>query len=211
MKRVKKQKHLPDEVKKRMMELLMKLTHIYGGFTSIAKTLLSEFKCLQHIPVKTLTNRVRYHYSHNVHCHPPFNPLLPLIGRKNPSKTPVITVSRKYLMENDLWNNSICLSGLNRDRKVLHYDKGVQIGAHLPIGEDIDLYSVKRKCLLIIVPVNDWMDGGKFPSDYVAISLSENHGPDDFVLVMISGSHEIKHEQGQKLWDMMFIDRLKNV
>ena len=141
--------------------------------------------------METLADRVRYHYA-NLYRFSECNPLLPLIGTKHSSKTPVLTVSKKYLIQQNLWQNTIRLSGLNRVGNVLHYDGEVQIGANVPFSDDIDLSTKNPACLLIIVDINDWMDGDKIPSDYVCMSLSENHGPDDFVLVMMAGTHHIK-------------------
>ena len=200
--------HLPVEVMMRMVQLLLELSNTYGCFMKISRFLKEEFKCLNNIPLVTLSDRVRHHHK-KLYKFSKSNPLLPLIDTKHPSKTPVLTVSKKYLMELNLWHNTICLSGLNRVGNVLHYDGDVQIGSNVPFSEDIDISKINRECLLMIVDISDWFPGGECPSDYVCMSLSENHGPDDFVLVMISANHHIRHEQGQKVWDNMFVDKVQ--
>ena len=94
------QKHLPHQVMMRMMELLMEVTNKYGAFKNIAVTLKSEFTCLENISLETLSDRVRYHYA-KLYRFAECNPLLPLIGTKHSSKTPVLTVSKKYLIQHD--------------------------------------------------------------------------------------------------------------
>ena len=53
------------------------------------------------------------------------------------------------------------------------------------------------------------MEGDKFPSDLFHVSLSEDHGPDEFVLLMMAGYHSMRVEKGQKCWDKHFVNKIQ--
>lgn len=109
-----------------------------------------------------------------------------------------------------MWHNTIHLSVLKSVDKVLHYENDVHMGANVPFADDIDLSSVPLGCLLIIVDINNWLEEGKFPSDIIHMSLSEDHGPDNFVLVMMAATNPMRVEDGQKLWDHDFVNCIKS-
>ena len=192
----------------RIKQLLEK--HIsYGKFKDIAHLLKDEFLCLSDISIDLLSERVRY-YNEPIHkLNQQKSPLFDLIGTTHKSLTPVLTVSKHFLVTYNLWENTIRLSGLKRVQNVLHYVGELQMGANVNFRDDMDMSTVKLGCLLIICNVNDWLEGHKFPSDIFHISLSEDHGPDEFVLLMMAGNHSMRVEKGQKVWDKKFVTKIQ--
>ena len=123
--------------------------------------------------------------------------------------TPVLTVSKQMLVTYNLWDNTIHLSGFKRVKNVLHYVGELHMGANVNFREDMDMSAVELGCLLIIFNVKDWLEGDKFPSDCYHVSLSEDHGPDEFVLLMMAGYHSMREEKGQKCWDKQFVNKIQ--
>ena len=171
-----------------------------GDYNVIAQKLKKEFPSLADTPIKRLYDRARHHCRQVKRG---TGILSQEIDQPHISKTTVLTVSKKYLLSKNLWQNSICLSGLRRVDDVLEYVGEVQMGGNIPFRQCIDISSVG--CLLIIVDVKDWLEGDSFPNDIIHTSLSVGHGPDEFILVMMAGSSTIRADKGQKYWDNEFV------
>ena len=166
--------------------------------------------CLSDISIVLLSERVRYYHRVGIKkCKTQKSPLFDLIGTRHKSMTPVLTVSKTMLVTYNLWDNTIHLSGLKRVNNVLHYVGELHMGANVNFREDMDMSAVKLGCLLIICNVKDWLEGDKFPSDCYHVSLSEDHGPDEFVLLMMAGYHSMREEKGQKFWDKQFVNKIQ--
>ena len=74
-----------------------------------------------------------------------------LVRTKHRSKTPILTMSKKYLVAKNLWDNTICLSGLKIVNNVLEYVCEVKMVANVPFRDNIDMSTVTLGCLLIIL------------------------------------------------------------
>ena len=70
----------------------------------------------------------------------------------------MLTLSRKYLVKRNLWENTVMLSGIHREGETLHYEGSVLIGGNVPFSSDIDLTKVAGKCLLVVVSMREWSE-----------------------------------------------------
>ena len=94
-----------------------------------------------------------------------------LVGKDHISKTLILTVSERFVIEKGLWYNTVFLSGLQRNNFDLHYVGDVKMGPNVGFRDHIDLHSVTNNCLLILSSIIDWMESGTFPEDVLPISL----------------------------------------
>lgn len=194
------------EIQIRMKELVIQYPNDYFHIVELLK---NEFPELEHTSNRTLCDRARYH---GRQTQKRFTPMSHEIGKNkyNKPKTVVLTVSKKYLLERNLWQNTICLSGMNNIGGYLQYSGEVRMGANVTFA-DMDLSSINLGCVLIVADVKDCMDGDIFPPHIVHKSLSEDLDTDEFVLVMMAGSHSIRDDKGQKCWDDMFIHDIQKL
>ena len=201
-----------NDVETRIEELIQEFPPTYGSNVKIASTLKREFTSLSAVKHTILADKVRRTRpkTYPSHICTIKHPLAQFIGKKHTSKIPALTVSQKYLEATNLWDNTICLSGLRREGKLLHYDGDSLMGSNVKFSEDMDLSTVTGGCLVIVVSIHDWKEGDSFPSHIVPVSLSEDDTPDEFVLVMMGATHPIRHDQGQKCWDHNKISMIKN-
>ena len=171
-----------------------------------------EFGCLSKSQTKLIDNIVRYKMKmlqkDRTSKH---KTTTPKASKQKDStvKTPILTTSKTFLVENDLWENCIVLSGLKREKSTLEYVSGVRFGGNVNFQEAIDLNSVPGGCLIIMSEVEDWMVGGEFPPGLVHSSLCGTPGVGDYVVVMLAGCDAIKEHRGQKIWDSSFLSKIE--
>ena len=133
-----------------------------------------------------------------------------MIVMKHTSLSPILTVSKQHLLHLNLWENTVRLSGMTQKDGKLEYHGVVEIGDNIQHnGGELDLSRVTFGCILVIVDIKDWLNGDTFPPHLVHMSLSQNHGPDEYVLVMMAGSQEWSTGEGQLLWDDNFTTTLE--
>ena len=166
----------------------------------IANKLIEIYPSLKGIERFIVEDRVRYH-TRKFKKYATKPSLSELVGKDHISKTVILTVSERFLIEKGLWNNTVCLSGLQRNNDDLHYDGYVRMGPNVGFRDHIDLHSVTNNCLLIVSSIVDWMESGTFPEDVLPISLTDNHSQDDLVLLMIAGTHLHSESKSQQALD----------
>ena len=122
--------------------------------------------------------------------------------------TPMITVSKKYLMESLLWENSIHLAGgMTQGKKHVHFGDVHHLGKFVPrsvFKKPISLREVSNNFMMIVCDAHDWLVNGSPPGTIpvpLPADTSDNH---DLVILMIC-SNRHKYPTKASKWDSKFI------
>ena len=110
------------------------------------------------------------------------------INQKFPSLTTILTISKAKLVDLNVWDNCIILSGMHCDKHQVIYMKtsyGEIINRH-DLSQPIDIHSVCNNFIVMVSDLDDWFVDGVLPENIIPISLSNGLGIDDYVINMIS-------------------------
>ena len=129
------------------------------------------------------------------------------------SLTPILTISTDYLEIFGLWDNTIRLSCMARQKDSVEYSENACFGDNL-IGHMscniLDLTQIQDQFILLLVDVDDWMTDGQFAEDIVPYSLSDNIGTaDDYVVVMM-GTNQARSVPVCNQWSERFVESVEH-
>ena len=119
-------------------------------------------------------------------------------NQKFPSLTTILTISKEKLVDLNVWDNCIILSGMHRDKHQVIYMKtsyGKIINRH-DLSQPIDLHSLCNNCIVMVSDLDDWFLDGVLHGNIIPISLSNGLGIDDYVINMIASNKENNHLEG---------------
>ena len=125
------------------------------------------------------------------------------------SLTPILTLSEDYLRSESLWENTIRLSHMIREKASVSYDRKPIVGDNLHCmntSNIMDLSIIPSQFLLMLGNLDDWKVNGKLPEDIVPYSLSNNLGHDEYVLVMLA-SNKSKRVMKKAHWSDEYVHK----
>lgn len=132
--------------------------------------------------------------------------------QKTPSLTPIITVSRVFLHQLGLWENTVRLSGIKRYKRRLLYEGHTEYGANmLSVNfNSLDLRSVKLRTIILLGSLQEWKNKDTRSDHIIPISLSGNCHQDEYVVLMMASNQE-KHVSGDSKWSKEFVSGIKDL
>ena len=129
------------------------------------------------------------------------------------SLTPIITVSKKHLCQYGLWENTIRLSGMKREKAMLHYYGEAEIGDNIPsfrVSQFVNVKLLKLGVIIMLGLVKEWHAIEDIPEHVIPISMSGNWQQDEYVILMIA-SNKRKEVTHDALWTRDFVSGIQNV
>ena len=134
-------------------------------------------------------------------------------SKKNPSLIPLITVSKTYLCECGLWENTIRMYGMTRDKYTLYYNGKMEFGKKLHdniIGRQVDVKNIKFGIIILLGSLKEWTDQEQMPDNVIPISLSENRTVHDEHVILMITSNQNKTVPCESLWTSDFVTEIQN-
>lgn len=131
-----------------------------------------------------------------------------LMKQKTPSINPILTISKNYLMNIGLWDNTVQLSGMRRTKSYVYYEGATIIGKKFKgkdLTKSLDLSTVEQQTVILLGLVKEWTYSQSNVAHCFPISLSGNIDNDEYVVLMIS-SNKQKHVSQDSLWTNDFVN-----
>lgn len=133
-----------------------------------------------------------------------------MVNKKGSSLTPMLTVSKKVLIERGLWENTINVKNMTRVGEKVFYNDDIRRGENVREGQTLVLPEIVGRCVLLIADIKDWNPGSNVRDDVIQMLLSGHHGPDEFVLLMMAGHGDLRKDIGQIIWDEKITHSIKD-
>lgn len=124
------------------------------------------------------------------------------------SLTPILTINEDCLRRYHLWENTIRLSHMVRDKNSVMYDAKADLGDNLKgniSSNFLEISKISNQFLLLLGNLDDWKTEGKLPEFIVPYSLSKNVGIDEYVVIMLA-SNQPKEHKTSSYWSEDFVN-----